>query len=219
MMRWVWAVVSVTVATGWVVSEGHEEAGAATADRCALRGARILDASAETVVYRRRPRPRNPGTYGCARSVGRNRWLGDGRGFERFLGPLALSGEKVAYGLTLYENSRGDLGEHRVRVLNLRTGRLVFQAGATALPDPETPRGAFGVRDVALTRGGAVAWIAGDVNTVPTTFEVWVADRSGTRMVARGQDVSPTSLAVSGNRVYWHAGGAAVATTVSGAVG
>lgn len=185
-------------------------------EMCVPRGARVLAATPSSVVYRSRTGPSSRGTFGCLKSLGRNRWLGDGRGRERFLGAFALGRDRVGYGLTLYENSREDVADQQVRVLDLRTGALILKVPAVSVADPESPNARGGVHDIAMSGRGSLAWIAANTNTSPATFELWTSDTHGTQMLDAGPDILPTSLAVSGARFYWTRAGRPMTTTLEG---
>ena len=71
---------------------------------------------------------------------------------------------------------------------------------------------------------GSVAWIARDrERSSPSSgiapellfYDVYAADRSGTRLLAAGTDVSPSSLALGGSTVYWTQSGTAHTTTLN----
>ena len=53
---------------------------------------------------------------------------------------------------------------------------------------------------------GAVAWITA-TRYLPSEFAVVVVDKTGTRTLAGGSDVAPSSLAVASNTLYWTQGG------------
>src|SRR4029077_17139210 len=87
-----------------------------------------------------------------------------------------------------------------------------------------------------LKSDGSVAWIADDYmrsitpgGTGPPYFDVYAVDRSGTRLLASGTDVDPSSLALSvggnnigmssrsvaGSTLYWTQGGKPFSTTLN----
>lgn len=199
-----------------VLALGHAARAEGAKEMCVPPRARTLAATPSSVVYRSKTGASGGGTFGCLKSLGRNRWLGDGRGRERFLGAFALGSDRVAYGLTLYENTREDVADQQVRVLNLRTGALLLKVPAVSVADPESPKTRGGVHDIAMSGGGSVAWIAANTNTSPPAFELWTSDTHGTRMLDAGPDLLPTSLAVSGARFYWTRAGRPMTTTLEG---
>lgn len=196
---------------------GSEQASARSQRSCSLPTAREIVRTTSAVVYRRPARPSNSGTFVCADAKRRNYWLGDGRGRERFLGPLTLVGNRAAYGLTLYENTREDLAEQRVRVKSAWSGRTLLSLRATSVPDPESPATPGGVKDVALTSEGGLAWISADVSADRPSYEVWLADKKGARMLAKSANIDPRSLAVSEALMFWSDAGVAFQAPTSGA--
>jgi uncharacterized Ntn-hydrolase superfamily protein len=49
---------------------------------------------------------------------------------------------------------------------------------------------------------GAVAWILTTVQE-HATYQVHALDKTGNHVLATGSDISPHSLAVAGNTLYW----------------
>lgn len=63
---------------------------------------------------------------------------------------------------------------------------------------------------------GSVAWIVHD-NQVPDppTYQVWKANRgSAATMLAAGNDIDPSSLALGASTLYWAQGGASHASSL-----
>lgn len=179
-------------------------AAAPPASACAgLPHARVVAASPTSVVYRV---ANGQGTFGCLLGGGRRRWLGDARGRPRVLGSVTTRGQLVAYGLTVYGSENELEAKYELRLLDLRTGRLVVRAPAASAQGLD-PSAADGVRRVVLTPRGAVAWVGADTSAAPTRFEVWVADAAGRRRLAAGTEVVSNSLAVAGGAVTWLEGG------------
>ncbi len=116
---------------------------------------------------------------------------------------MTLSGAVVAYELA----SLGESGPNAwmVVVLDLRTGRAIHRVptGVPLRPEP----GYIGVGNVVsivLKSDGAVAWIAddyerttGSILTEVPYFDVEAVDKSGSRLLASGADIDPSSLALS----------------------
>ncbi len=117
--------------------------------------------------------------------------------------------------------------EEIVTVRDLRTGRILHKVpnGTPLKPYPEHP-GVGNVVALVLKSDGSVAWIAeddqrslngGDRGHEILYFDVEAADTSGTRLLAAGTDIDPSSLAlasdasgfsqrtetIEGNTVYW----------------
>jgi hypothetical protein len=141
--------------------------------------------------------------------------------------PVSLVGTKVAYGDELvsedrYQTSEG-FSEWRVIVRDLRTGRILHDVpmGAALRPDPEYV-GVGPAVAIVVRSDGAVAWIAEDYERssgagtsaeVPY-FDVYAADKSGTRLLASGFDVNPSSLALAGDTLYWTQNGQPVSAAL-----
>jgi hypothetical protein len=125
----------------------------------------------------------------------------------------------------------------RVIVRDLRTGR-VLHAVPTGTPLKPEPRyvGVGNIAALVLKSDGAVAWIAEDYERSATPrgtgapyFDVYAVDKSGTRLLASGTDVDPSSLALSvgathlgdyphtiaGSTLYWTQGGKSCSTTLN----
>jgi hypothetical protein len=138
---------------------------------------------------------------------------------------VTLTGTLIAY-----ELSR--TSEWYVVVLDLRTGRVLRKVptGAPLQPEPGYV-GVGSLEALVLASDGSVAWIARDSErsaigppttpegTRPTYLDVYASDRSGTRLLAAGTNIDPSSLALStgtgpdhypnlpGKTVYWTQGG------------
>jgi hypothetical protein len=122
----------------------------------------------------------------------------------------------------------------RVIVRDLRTGRVLHDVPTGTPPKPK--QGSVGVgRIVALVlkSDGSMAWIAKDTERSATAkapyFDVYATDRSGTRLLASGTDIDPSSLALSvgathlgyypdtiaGSTLYWTQAGQSFSTTLN----
>jgi hypothetical protein len=121
----------------------------------------------------------------------------------------------------------------RVIVRDLRTGRVLHDVPTGSPPKPEP--GSVGVGSIValvLKSDGSVAWIAMDTERSATAkaayFDVYATDTSGTRLLASGTDIDPSSLALSsgathlddyphtivGSTLYWTQGGQSFSTTL-----
>ncbi len=113
-----------------------------------------------------------------------------------------LAGPLVAY----EEGSGGEAANtYLVVVRNLRTGRVIRKLPTGT---PVTPRpswiGIGPTTAIVAKNDGAVAWI---VETgFPTEYQVHAIDKSGSRVLASGSDVDPSSLALAGSTLYWTQG-------------
>jgi hypothetical protein len=140
--------------------------------------------------------------------------------------------------LITYELSR--IGKWYVVVLDLRTGRVLRKVptGAPLQPEPGYV-GVGSLEALVLANDGSVAWIARDSErtaigppttpegTRPTYLDVYASDKSGTRLLAAGTNIDPSSLALStgtgpdnsrhlpGKTVYWTQGGQAMSATLN----
>jgi hypothetical protein len=101
-----------------------------------------------------------------------------------------------------------------VSVLDLRTGRTIRQS-ATGPPEPTRNTGyedygAGPVASVVLRPNGDLAWIA-ETPTFRVTpagrYQVYTLEASGRRMIASGNDIEPSSLALAAKTIYWTQGG------------
>jgi hypothetical protein len=151
---------------------------------------------------------------------------------------LTLTGTSVAYeqffGSGKYPFER-HASEWYVVVRDVRTGRILHKA-PTGTPLTPKSSGNVGVGNVValvLKDDGSVAWIAKDYGrsavgppvgpegTRLSYFDVYACDKSGTRLLASGTNVDPSSLALStgatgisgypssiaGSTLYWTQGG------------
>jgi hypothetical protein len=122
----------------------------------------------------------------------------------------------------------------KVIVRDLRTGRVLHDVPTGTPPKPEP--GSVGVGNIValvLKSNGSVAWIAEDSERSAAAkaayFDVYATDKSGTRLLASGTDIDPSSLALSagathlddyphtiaGNTLYWTQGGQSFSTTLN----
>lgn len=161
-----------------------------------------------------------PELFGCAFKLGRNISLGRirPRGGSGTAGARGITFEALSSPFVAYEYSVA--GAYRLLVRDLRTGRLVHDVPS----GPVTTRFHFGVDpivSVAVKGGdGAVAWLVENKSVLPVGFDVsneseftlFVLDKNGERQLAIGEDLDPSSLALSGSRVYWSQGGVAAST-------
>jgi hypothetical protein len=114
-----------------------------------------------------------------------------------------LDGPLVAY----EEGGGGEVtNTYLVVVRNLRTGRVIrkLPTGTPVTPKPSWV-GIGLTTAIVVKSDGAVAWI---VETgFPTEYQVHAVDKSGSRVLASGADIGPSSLALAGNTLYWTQGG------------
>jgi hypothetical protein len=155
---------------------------------------------------------------------------------------VTLAGAIIAYKYAnvnsgKYPELEKSVNEWYVVVRNLRTGRVLHEV-PTGTPLKAEP-GSIGVGPVValvLKSDGSVAWIAEDYERSATPlgtgapyFDVYATDTNGTRLLASGSNVDPSSLGVSvggsgvggngrtieGSTLYWTQGGLPFSTTIS----
>ena len=157
-----------------------------------------------------------------------------------FLGPLpsdssfiagapthvTLAGSMVACGKSVSEERVGGRVEWLVVVRDLRSGRVVHRVPTGTPVQPEPGKvGVGNLLSLIVRSDGSAAWIAEDngrtegIGTLSEKryFDVEAVDKSGTRLLASGTDVDPSSLALSvvgadvlgeltsrqGDKLYW----------------
>jgi hypothetical protein len=125
-------------------------------------------------------------------------------------------GEVLAGPLVAYEEGGGaeTKNSYYVVVRNLRTGRVIREipTGTPAPPITDTI-GAGPTTAIVVKPDGAVAWI---VETgYPTEYQVHAVDSSGSRTLASGANVDPSSLALAGSTLYWTQNGQAMSAPLN----
>jgi hypothetical protein len=224
--------------------------------RCAVRG-HIVYADSDAIVYTVRERLVTPfvggghevqtviATRGCAYGQEGSYKLGEeyvpqGTEVNRYTREYTLAGSTVAYEEFFTTASRytreGEAVRTALRVIvrDLRTGRVLHDVptGAALKPKP----GSVGVGNIValvLKSDGSVAWIAKDTERSATAkatyFDVYATDKSGTRLLAFGTNIDPSSLALSigathlgyypdalaGGTLFWTQGGQSFSTTLN----
>jgi hypothetical protein len=127
------------------------------------------------------------------------------------LGPLAVSGEWVAYALNGEERYMNGHSVNVVR-LNARTGGRLVAACA-----PETvkagctetvPRGGAGVTDVVVTSAGTVGWIVAGTASAPYALMELAPKARRPTLLASSTAIAPGSLAAIAGHLCWVEGGA-----------
>lgn len=192
-------VVTVCVVLGFLgLSAG------ASARSCRPHGASAVTSNSVAQVYRIRGR-----TFGCVRSGGPRRALGDyplsASETTLRVSNVRLSGRQVAYS---FDTSR-DKAESEVRVKNLGTGKLLHDATAVA---SMAGLGDFngkpaGVTALEFGSGSDVAWIARNVYVAPVRLEVFALHGHSRRLLAADPSIDPTSLRVVDHRILWTVAG------------
>ncbi len=172
------------------------EAGAQRTKRpkCPILGSHVIAADPQAEVYEANGRF-EPEMFACAFANGHPYTLGPkitsgtssgGGGVEE----IVLNGSIVAYEeITIIYAGRS---RWTVIVQNLKTGRVLHRTPTT---------GSF-IQNIVLKNDGSAAWIV-DTSFQPAEVAIVALDRSGTRQLASGADVSPSSLALAGSTLYW----------------
>jgi hypothetical protein len=112
-----------------------------------------------------------------------------------------------------------------VAVRDLRSGRLLRHV-ATGVPLKQSPHyvGVGPIAELVVKPDGSVAWIASDLERSEQAaegssqahyFDLYAADKSGTRLLASGLNLSPSSLALAGSTLYWTQGGKPFSATLN----
>lgn len=143
--------------------------------------------------------------YACAERSGKRYRLGRVTfciGSDR-AGPVALSGELVAYGL---ERCGVDTGFSQVVVRSLSTGRQTRAEAATSTPlGPES----YASVDAIVVKGdGSIGWIADASSIVGhrRIREVRRSDATGTTLLDSSPAIVAGSLRLHGSRLTWRRG-------------
>ena len=129
-----------------------------------------------------------------------------------------------------YPNLEKNIDEWYIVVQSLRTGKMIHRipTGAPLEPEPHYV-GVGPIVGLVLKSDGSVAWIAEDYERSSTPhdieaqlfFDVYATDKTGTRLLASGTSIDPSSLALSvggigvgrnrrtivGSTLYWTQGG------------
>jgi hypothetical protein len=105
-------------------------------------------------------------------------------------------------------------GCFEVVVENLQTGRTLRREPSGLSPFPGEQCGAGVVPSIVVKSDGAVAWIA-DAGDSTGSLQVHVADAQGSRVVASGTDIDPSSLALAGSTLYWTQGGSPLSAVLN----
>jgi hypothetical protein len=115
-------------------------------------------------------------------------------------------GEVLAGPLVAYEEGGGGeiFNRYFVMIRDLRTGRVIRKLPTGTPTKPPTSPLSAGIGPttaIVLKSDGAVAWI---VETgYPIEYQVHEVDNSGSRTLASGTNIDPSSLALAGSTLYW----------------
>jgi hypothetical protein len=161
---------------------------------------RTIESTRYARVFERRKHTDNPDPiFACLYSANRVRRIGTDDCFDsEAVGDLRIAGRFVGYSIQTCGISEGS---DRVRVMDLRRGRLRTSVSATnTAGHPDS----FVVTDLELRPTGAVGWIVELFSEPAHTWEVRKVgrDRLNT-LLDSGAGISPHSLALSGHFLYW----------------
>ena len=175
--------------------------------RCRPTGAKAVTANRHVVVYKRRGE-----VYGCHRRSRRVTKLTPPSRVPDYytLGTWRLAGTMVAYVATrhIYSGSQsrnGPLKHQEVVVRDLRT-RTVSRHLAGAEEALASWFDGDGVRDLAITRRGTLAWIIRNPEAQPRTLQLYLADRRGRQLLDAGDGIDTRSLRLDDTLVRWSHG-------------
>lgn len=195
--------IVVALLAGVALAAGGPAQANGSDSRCALKGSRTVAKTASARVFKR-----NGNTYACLYSANRRVRLGtyghgpsDGgsgqRGFQ-------LAGRYVAF-----EDFQRDFDFNvfQVMVVNLRSGRRVIRVDTGETPGGALVAGIGPTTRIRLRATGQVAWIAQDISTSATHYEVRKQEGRRTTLLAQGADIAPQSLGLVGNGLSWSQGG------------
>ena len=201
-------------------------ASARSARRTCPTGLRhVLAANAQAEIF---PEPGEEGAlvFGCAYARSREYSLG----YRPSCGPPVCAGvrhELLAGTVAVYEDyfTGMEEGEWYIVARDLRNDRVIrrIPTGAPVKPRPRNV-GVGPVTGLVAKNNGSVAWIVRDYDrstfSTPSEpeevlyYDVYASDKTGTRLLAQGFNVSPSSLALAGSTMYWTQGGQPASATL-----
>ncbi|MCW3020186.1 MAG: hypothetical protein JWN10_2494 [Solirubrobacterales bacterium] len=188
-----------------------------TTPKCPPGHPRVIAADRQAEVYKApfvRELPYIHRIFGCTFRTGRTYKLGEapephygGPGGASGVVNETLDGTVVAYTESVYSAFGG--GSDVVIVRDLRGGRVLHevptgtQAPTGVPPMPQPPQIGIGpVAALVVKADGAVAWIVA-TGRANGTYQVHAIDETGSRVLASGADIDPSSLALAGCTLYW----------------
>ncbi|MGO9762758.1 MAG: hypothetical protein ACLP1Q_16010 [Solirubrobacteraceae bacterium] len=190
----------------------------------------MIVADSLAAVYTAPERPQNPeflGVYGCVYRTKRSHFLESvpeatgtpvgGHGLRL----ATLAGTMVAYEVA----GGGPGGSYAyVVVSDLATGKVVHREPTGTPAHPEPPRTENGLTvhrvgigpatAIVVKSDGAVAWIV-QTPREDGSYQVHAVDKTGSRLLASGPDIDPSSLALAGSTLYWTEDGKPMSATLS----
>jgi hypothetical protein len=184
--------------------------------------AHILAANRQALVYETsESNTRLPTVYGCAYGHRGAYLLGEpvpSVATSEGIGGIrleTLSGAMVAYQYAVA--GREQSARWTIFVQSLSNGRVIHRLPTGVATHPEPEFGGIGpTAAIAVKSSGAVAWIV-ESHYEPASpkndyvgsseYTVEAADSTGNRLLASGQGIDPSSLALAGSTLYWTQGG------------
>lgn len=145
--------------------------------------------------------------------------------------PVLLGGIKLCYGspcggperetlagpLVAYQDGGGgeESRTYVIVVRNLRTGKVIRRVPTgTLVPAKPSVIGVGPAVAIIAKPDGAVAWIA-KTSPVDPEYQVHAVDSSGSRTLASGTNIGPSSLALAGSTLYWTQNGQAMSAPLN----
>ena len=208
---------TVTISVMAMLLPGVSVASASTVrkarSKCLPKHAHIIAANRKAEIFAASDPPgldEYVDVYGCVNGGSRTYHLGalpsiSSQGTEG-VQDETLAGTVVAYEEYSVGGYYSRQQERRVVVRDLRNGRVLHRVptGVPLNPEPEVV-GVGNVVAIVVKSDGAVAWIADDYGRTvrPTAlsefpyFDLEAVDRSGSRLLASGTGIDPSSLALS----------------------
>jgi hypothetical protein len=211
------AIISVLALTIPVESAGAVRAHKKSYAKCSSGHARIVAADSQAQVFEApaiASLPEYLDFIGCVYGQRRSYVLGippsygspSSRAGTRL---YTLAGPIVAFEEFSTTNLEpGIRYEKEIVVRDLKNGKTLHKI-PTGTPTTRPEEGDIGIGralSIVLKSDGAVAWIALMGNGTKD-YQVNVVDKAGSRMLAMGSEVDPSSLAFAGNTLYWMQGG------------
>lgn len=187
-----------------------------TPPKCAPRHSRLLVADAQVEVYIR-PEGFGPRggyqaeeVFGCTYGHRRAYALGPppsySSGGSAGVDKETLTGPIVAYE-AFSEGMEDGYSRSEVVVRNLSNGHVLHEVPTGTSPTPKP--GHVGIGSVVafvVKRDGAVAWVL-KVGIRPVEYQVHAVDKHGSRVLAAGPEIDPSSLRLVDNTLSWTQGG------------
>lgn len=148
----------------------------------------------------------SPEIFGCAYRHKRIYELGPPPGGSSS-GYAGVDKETLAGPIVAYESFWAGMNEglssNHVVVRNLLNGRVLHRVltGTSPTPNPNN-KGIGSVVAFVVKRDGAVAWML-EVGHPPFEYQVHAVDKHGSRVLASGPDIDPSSLKLTGSTLSW----------------